>query len=540
MTEPALVPPPSQESDPSLRPSEGGPDLMEEAHPALTTASPESVRTATLAGVRWGVMARFGIETASFLSTVILARLINPAGFGHAATALAIIAIATGLTVEGFGTPLVQRKNVLRAHVEVSLLLSVTSGLAMTVLVFLLAPLLTGALGHENVALIQLASPAFFAVSLCAIPQALQQRRLNFRATSLIEVSSLGVGVAGSIVLAVAGLGARALVLGQILIPISASVMYLAVTPLMFPRWHRREARDIVGFGSRTTLSSLLFSAYSNIDYVVVSWKLGARATGFYWRAFQIGGVYQGKISEIMLRLALPIYSRTRDLDDMRRIRRRIVRVHATVIFPLLATYVVLAPVLVPLVFGKAWGPAIVPSQILAFGGMIYALGTGGAALVLAAGRPTAALVSNLVQLCAYVAVVIVFARYGLNTLCLAVVATIGLSYLATYYVLFDRMIGIPMRQLWEEIAPATVSMIPLFVFAVPVAHLLTAASTPRLLWIPAVGATAVAAYLISLSLGFRDAWADVLILVRHIRRPKRDSSAEPQPGNTRRHDVRT
>ena len=259
MTEPALVPPPSQESDPSLRPSEGGPDLMEEAHPALTTASPESVRTATLAGVRWGVMARFGIETASFLSTVILARLINPAGFGHAATALAIIAIATGLTVEGFGTPLVQRKNVLRAHVEVSLLLSVTSGLAMTVLVFLLAPLLTGALGHENVALIQLASPAFFAVSLCAIPQALQQRRLNFRATSLIEVSSLGVGVAGSIVLAVAGLGARALVLGQILIPISASVMYLAVTPLMFPRWHRREARDIVGFGSRTTLSSSSF-----------------------------------------------------------------------------------------------------------------------------------------------------------------------------------------------------------------------------------------------------------------------------------------
>ena len=176
----------------------------------------------------------------------------------------------------------------------------------MTVLVYLLAPLLTGALGHENVSLIQLASPAFFAVSLCAIPQALQQRRLNFRATSLIELTSLAVGVVGSIVLAVAGLGARALVLGSVLIPVSASVMYLAVTPLMFPRWHRREAREIVGFGSQTTLSSLLFSAYTNIDYVVVSWKLGAQATGFYWRAFQIGGVYQGKISQIMLRLALP------------------------------------------------------------------------------------------------------------------------------------------------------------------------------------------------------------------------------------------
>ena len=145
----------------------------------------------------------------------------------------------------------------------------------------------------------------------------------------------------------------------------------------------------------------------------------------------------------------------------MRRIRKRIVRLHATVIFPLLATYVVLAPVLLPLVFGPAWGPAVVPSQILAFAGMIYALGTGGYALVLAAGRPTAALVSNSLQLVVYFAVVVLFAPYGLVTLCLAVVATIAIGYLLIYYVLFDRMIGIPMRQLWDEVSPATVSMIP-------------------------------------------------------------------------------
>ena len=126
MSRPALIPPPGQGHDPEIPEAEAGLAPSEESHPALQTASPETVRAATLAGVRWGVMARFGIETASFLSTVVLARLVSPAGFGHAATALAIVAIATGLTVEGFGTPLVQRKDVRRAHVEVSLLLSVT------------------------------------------------------------------------------------------------------------------------------------------------------------------------------------------------------------------------------------------------------------------------------------------------------------------------------------------------------------------------------------------------------------------------------
>lgn len=530
MMRPTVAPPPAPgpEGDPS--PDDASSGLLAEEHPALVTAQPEAIRAATLAGIRWGVVARVGIETGSFLSTIALARLVSPAGFGHAATSMAIVAIASGMTVEGFGTPLVQRKEVTRAHIETSLLLSLTSGLLLTCLVYFLAPLSAHVLGAENVSLIRLASPAFFAVSLCAIPQALQQRRLNFRATSMIELASLAIGVAASVTLAVAGLGARALILGQVLIVASAAVMYIAVTPLLPPRWHRRESGELAAFGSQTTLSSLLFAAYSNIDYVVVDAQLGARAAGFYWRAFQIGGVYQGKISQIMLSLALPVYSRTRDLDDMRRIRMRIVRVHATVIFPLLATYVVLAPVVVPVVFGRAWIPAVVPSQILAFAGMTFALGTGGAALIVAAGRPGVALLNSVVSLLAYFGVVFAFARDGLTVLCVAIVLLNTVGYVVTYYVIFDRMIGIPMRQLWDEVGPATLSLVPLFACALPVAHLLSSASTPGVLWVAAVGATAVISYVVSLSLFFRDAWADVLLLVNNVVRLKRKPAPASAP----------
>src|SRR5579875_3469945 len=86
--------------------------------PLLSTAAPETVRDATLAGARWGAMARVGIEALSFLSSVVLARLVDPTGFGHAATALGVIALASSLTIEGFGTPLVQRRQLARAHVE--------------------------------------------------------------------------------------------------------------------------------------------------------------------------------------------------------------------------------------------------------------------------------------------------------------------------------------------------------------------------------------------------------------------------------------
>lgn len=502
-------------------------DALGEAHPALETASPDSIRAATLTGIRWGVVARVGIETASFLSMIVLARLVSPADFGHAATALAIVAIANGMTVESFGTPLVQRKEVSRAHIETSLFLSLASGLLLSCLVYFLAPLSTDVFGEKTVSLIQLASPAFFAVSLSAIPQALQQRRLNFRTTSVIQLASLAVGLSASVGLALLGMGARAVVLGQVLILFAAAVMFVVVTPLVVPRWHRRESRQLAGFGSQTTLSSLLFSAYSNVDYVVVSAQLGARATGYYWRAFQIGGVYQGKISQIMLSLALPVYSRTRDLSDMRRVRRRIVQVHAAVIFPLLATYVVVAPVVVPIVFGKAWIPTVVPSQILAFAGMVFALGTGGAAVTVAAGRPGVALANNAVSLCAYFAVVFAFARDGLTVLCLAIVALNTIGYLGTYYVVFDRMLGIPMRQLGEEVAPALLSLIPLFACAIPVAQLLTAASTPPVLWVAAVGSTAIVAYTASVWLFFPRTRADLALMVTHVFRGRRAPASD-------------
>ncbi|HWE34131.1 MAG TPA: oligosaccharide flippase family protein [Solirubrobacteraceae bacterium] len=490
---------------------------LEFADRAIETAAPEQVREATLAGVRWGVVARVGIETATFLSSVALARLVSPVGFGRAAVALAVVSLATALAIEGFGTPLVQRKLMYSSHVEVALLLSICTGLVLTMLCVALTFPLAAALGGQTAALIRLAAPAFLIVSFGVIPQALAQRQLNFRITSLVDLGSLVVGVALSLALAAIGLGGKALVIGQLAIPLTAAIIYLLVMPRTRPRWHPFQAREITGFGIQTTASTLLYAGYQNLDYVIVGATLGARATGFYWRAFQIGGVYQGKISQIMLRLALPVYSRTQDLNDMRHVRGRIVRVHATAIFPLLAVYVAVAPALVPLVFGARWAPTVVPSQILAFAGMTFALGTGTAALVLAAGKPRALLYNSIVSIVLYAGVVVAFARYGLTTLCVAIVVLNTLGYLGTYYVLMHRIVGIRMRQLWSEVAPATLSMVPLFATAVPVYHLLVGIGAPTLVKVAAPAAVGGIAYLATLRFGFKGAWTDLELLARRV-----------------------
>jgi lipopolysaccharide exporter len=506
------------------------PAVSTETQPAeddtLRAASPEEVRSATLAGVRWGVMARVGIETAALLASVVLARLVSPAGFGRAATAIALVSLSAALVTGGFGTPIVQRRAITHAHLETTVLLSILAGALLSSVVYLLAPLcLNGLLGGDTVDLVRMASPAFLIVSAVVVPQALAQRRLNFRVTSLIEMGSTVFGVAVSVVLAALGLGARALVLGQLATPALAGMLYLTTTAPIRPRWHRNEARALLGFGVQTSASSLLGTAWMNLDYVVVNVQLGAAAAGYYWRAFQIGGVYQGKISQVMLRLALPVLSRTRDLDDVRRVRSRIVRVHATAIFPMLAIYILVAPEAVPLVFGARWEPTVLPSQILAGAGMVFALSTGMGALVLATGHPRAQLVNSLVSTVLYAGVVIAFAPLGITPLCVAVVVVNVVNYLGQYYFLVDRLIGIPFSDLWSDVAPALGGLIPCFALGACAAFGLTRAGASSSVKLAVVAAAGSVGYAVCLRTFFGDAWGDLrLLLTRALKRAPVDS----------------
>ena len=118
------------------------------------------------------------------------------------------------------------------------------------------------------------------------------------------------------------------------------------------PGWCRPELGEIAHYGLPAAGSSMLHTVTRNADYVILAARLAPAQVGYYLRAFQLGSEYQAKISGILLRVALPVLSRATDLDEVRRIRARIVRTHASVLFPLLFGLIALAPLFVPLVYG--------------------------------------------------------------------------------------------------------------------------------------------------------------------------------------------
>jgi O-antigen/teichoic acid export membrane protein len=197
-----------------------------------TQVSAEELRNATLKGVRWISATRLAFEFVAAAGAIVLAHLVPPADYGRFAIALVLPEIALSLVNEGLGTPLVQRKELERGHIEGTMAVGVLGGLILTILTYFLAPLIAGPLfGNDTAALFQLYSPVFTIAGVMIVPLAILQRRLEFDRIGISEVASAAATTLVSVALALAGLNAKAYVLGSL-----AGIAAWAVVLLLLAR----------------------------------------------------------------------------------------------------------------------------------------------------------------------------------------------------------------------------------------------------------------------------------------------------------------
>ena len=489
--------------------------------------SDEQVKEATLKGVRLFSLTRGAAEATSIIAAVILARLVAPSEFGRLAVAIIVSEFAMMISNETIGTPLVQREHVEREHLQAATLLGMGIGFGLCLLTLFVVPLITTPLfGEATSELFRLFAPAFAIAGVQIVPLARLQRRLQFRRIGVVEVVGVFVSSVTSIGLAIAGMGAKAYVIGVIAGLVAATIGYLQGTSLVMPRWRPRQMRELLGFGLPATAAGFAGVWYRNIDYMILGARLPTRVVGFYYRAFTIGVEYERRLSGIVSRVAFPVYARTLDPTRRLALRLRIVRLNATIVYPLLAVFIAIAPVLVPWLFGERWAPAVVPSQILAVAGMASCVRSLTGPSVLAAGRPRQLFWFSLAETLLYGGTVWLASAHGLTIVCVAVACFQIASLVLSYVILLHSTVGVARTQLIRDIGPALVASAPLLLVATVMRHLLTGV-VPVPVVVILCGGVGAGVYIATLRVVSASAWADVMLLIRPML-PRLPSSLRP------------
>jgi O-antigen/teichoic acid export membrane protein len=206
----------------------------------------------------------------------------------------------------------------------------------------------------------------FLLKALAVVPTALLYRNMRLRALGLAEIGSSIFGGVVAILAALAGTGYWALVIQTIAMDGMLLIVMVLISGLPDPRWSSKAAREMWGFSSRVMGAELIHYLSQNSDKFLVGRYLGATQLGFYSLAYRVLQMPLLMMQQAG-RVILPTFSRLQ--DDRARLAHIFLKSTestALITCPLMVVTILCAPVAVPIIFGDAWAPAVVPLQLLA------------------------------------------------------------------------------------------------------------------------------------------------------------------------------
>ena len=330
----------------------------------------KSLSARTISGLGWSYLGTFIKAFMTLLVLVVLARLLAPAEFGLFGIAWIFTTMGVRFGQAFVGPAVIQRAELTDRHIAAGVTLSLLIGGAVTVLFWLLAPVI-GEFFREPTAtrVVQVLSIIFIINGVGCVPVHLLRRDLRFRELMVADVMAYSIGYGfTAITLAFQGYGVWSLVWGEIMHKVVHTIVVLRYTHVhLYPRWAVQEARDLLSTGAGFSLARILeFIARQGGHFVIGRW-LGATSLGYYTRADKLILAPKNYVGQNLLQVLFPAMAQRQEgTERLAAIYLHGLQILSLVALPLSAMLFLAAPEIVLVILGGQWEPVIVLLRILA------------------------------------------------------------------------------------------------------------------------------------------------------------------------------
>jgi PST family polysaccharide transporter len=409
-----------------------------------------SIRQQAFTGLKWSSFSQLGRQGMQFVTTIVLARLLDPADFGLMGMATVVTGFILLFRDLGTASAVIQRSQPTPNLLSGLFWVNVSFGLVAAVLLYLFAPILSGLYNEARIVpLLRLLALSFIISGLGTLHQALLERGLEFGRLARVELIATLAGAAVGIGSAVAGQGVWSLVYQTLTVTSVTTVLLWVFSP-----WRPMfvlglgEVRQVMGYSLNLTGFNIFNYFARNADYLLIGRYLGATELGYYTLAYRLMLYPLQNISAVVGRVMFPVYVRMR--DDNARFRRTYLRVAGSIAFltfPLMLGLLVLAKPFILTFFGASWQPVVVLLQILAPLGMAQSIVSMIGSIYQAKGRTDLLFRWGMFASTLFVVAFVVGLKWGVVGVAVAYAVTLlALSYPAQ--AIPFRLIGLRVQEL--------------------------------------------------------------------------------------------
>lgn len=318
---------------------------------------------------------RFSVQIASFLTTLILARLLTPEEYGTVSLVTIFIAIATVFVQGGFNTALIQRADIRKIDISTVFWFSLFISFICYIILFISAPYIAKFYGQDIItSVVRIVSLSLFPGALNSVQLAILTRNMEFKkifiSSFFASILSAFLGVASAFL----GVGIWAIVIWQL-----SNITFTSVFSFFMIDWKPEiifsfnSIKMLVPFGSKILLTNLLITFFQNLRSLVIGKVYSTVDLAFFNRGRQFPQVIMEGINGSIQSVSLPIFSRLYNKDNslMKNEVRKISSLSYFIIFPMLVGLATVAEPLIIILLTDKWIAAVPFLQIFCFTYMV-------------------------------------------------------------------------------------------------------------------------------------------------------------------------
>lgn len=398
----------------------------------------ETLKHKTVKGVVWTSVDRFANQGVSFVFSIVLARLLSPSDYGIIAMTAIFFSVAGCFIDSGFGSALIRKKDRTEEDLYTCFFFNVVVSIACYMLLFLCAPLIAKFYNQPILtAIIKISGLNLVIGAFAGVSGAMFSYKLDFKTPAIISlICNIVSGLVGVIV-AYLGYGIWALVWQGVVSGTLRSLLTI-VASKFHPKFafSKKSFHYLFSYGSKLTLSYLIGTFYENIYPIFIGKFYKPSQLGNYTRALGWAQLPSSNITGVIQKVTFPVLAEIQ--DDSQRLAfnyRRLLRLSAFVVFPLMVGLSAVASPLIRVVLTSKWDGCIIYLQIVCFALMWYPIHAINLNLLEVKGRSDLFLRLEIIKKIVGLCIMFVAIPFGVEAMCWSmIVSSIICLFINTYY----------------------------------------------------------------------------------------------------------
>ncbi len=421
-----------------------------------------SVRTAAI----WAIASQYTSFAIQFVTSVVLARwYISPADLGLFSIAFAAVTLVAFLQDFGVTRYINGERELTPDKIHTAFTLSVAFAWSVALLCLLAAKPIAWFYGDPRLLPITLVIAAsYLLVPLAIVPQAMCQRRMDYRSNTMIEVGASIANASVAITLAVRGHGALALAWGA---------FAQQAARLMVSQWRAggmapwplrlKGATPVLQIGGTNSVLAICGSIIARAPELVIGRLLSTIAVGLFARASGLALQLRLLVAGAVTGVFYPAFRQVRDRGDpLGPPYLRVVAAYTGITWPAMAGIAVLAQPLIDVLYGSGWLAAAPLLAWVALAQLCYVALPLNGDLPILLGRMRGLIRRNIAETAVSLLLLALAAPFGLLWIAVSRFAH-GLFWVALYAGFMREMLGFSWTELlriWAKSLVATLAAV--------------------------------------------------------------------------------